>query len=81
MKADELRDREYQHALTALKSAYRVVALWVDAVSAEVEQKLGVSSNDPRRLDDPEYAAALRIAGLVEDAVDKMREAHRGPAG
>lgn len=81
MNADELRDREYRHALATLKNAHRAVALWADAVSAEVERKLGVSADDPRRYEDPDYAAALDIVGLVEDAVEKMREAHRGPAG
>jgi hypothetical protein len=70
-----MRDREFRYALTALKGADRAVSLWVGAVSAEVEQTMGVTSRDPRLRDDPAYAAAIEIAGLVQDAVTKMRAA------
>lgn len=76
MNAEELRDREYRYALTALRNTHRAVALWVDSVSAVVEQRLGVSSSDPSRFKDPDYAAALDIARLVEDALAKMEANH-----
>ena len=78
MSTDQtLRVSEYQRVLSLLEKAQPAVLLWADSVSADVERKLGVSSDDPRRYDDPEYAAALDIVGLVQDAVRKLREAKR----
>jgi hypothetical protein len=70
-----LRDSEYAKALSAIEAAQRTVLLWADSVSADVERRLGVTSSDPRRHNEPEYAAALDVVGLVVDAVQKMRSA------
>jgi hypothetical protein len=70
----EAAKRSLDQALQALKTAQLAVGAWADSVSAEVEQRDGLDLDDPRRYDDPEYAAALDIVGKVHQAQQDMQQ-------